>query len=97
MSQEGSPDSGSQIMPHSTGAVHESVQKAVVPEVLPSIDTTNIDPKTAPNAAQWLGEVQSLQQQVAEIKRERDSAYTSADTLRNLYESEARQRKREIG
>ena len=49
----------------------------------------------APDIVQWLAEIQSLQRQVAELKQERDLAYASADNLRGLYESEAKQRQRE--
>jgi len=38
------------------------------------------------DVAQWLGEIQSLQRQVAELKSARDVAYASADNLRSLYE-----------
>ncbi len=93
MSQAVSLDSGSPITPYMTDAGLEEVQQAIVPEVVPISDPA--DTRTAPNAVQWLGEIQSLQRQIVELKQERDSAYTSADTLRNLYESEARQRKRE--
>ena len=48
------------------------------------------------DVAQWLGEIQSLQRQVAELKSARDVAYASADNLRSLYETEARQRQRDL-
>ena len=49
----------------------------------------------APDVVKWLAEIQSLQRQVAELKQERDLAYASADNLRGLYESEAKQRQRD--
>ncbi|MGB3297291.1 MAG: hypothetical protein WBA76_03400 [Phormidesmis sp.] len=50
----------------------------------------------APDIVHWLGEIQSLQRQVAELRQERDLAYASADHLRGLYESEAKQRQRDV-
>lgn len=50
---------------------------------------------SAPNAVQWLAEVQALQRQVAELQQERDRAYASADNLRQLYDTEAQQRRRD--
>lgn len=50
----------------------------------------------APDIVKWLAEIQSLQRQVAELRQERDLAYASADNLRGLYESEAKQRQREV-
>jgi uncharacterized coiled-coil DUF342 family protein len=49
----------------------------------------------APDVVRWLTEIQSLQRQVAELKQERDLAYTSADNLRSLYDTEAQQRQRD--
>lgn len=49
-----------------------------------------------PDIARWLGEIQSLQRQIVALRQERDLAYASADNLRNLYETEARQRQRDI-
>jgi uncharacterized protein with von Willebrand factor type A (vWA) domain len=48
-----------------------------------------------PDVVKWLTEIQSLQRQVAELKQERDLAYTSADNLRSLYDTEAQQRQRD--
>jgi len=44
---------------------------------------------------QWLAEIQSLRQQMAEARRERESAYASAANWRQLYETEAQQRRTE--
>lgn len=43
----------------------------------------------------WLAEIQSLQQQIAELKQERSQAYASADNWRNAYDTEAQQRRRD--
>ncbi|MEL6350587.1 MAG: hypothetical protein AAFR58_02360 [Cyanobacteria bacterium J06627_28] len=48
------------------------------------------------NVAQWLAEVQSLQQQVSELQKDREQAYSSAENWRKLYESEAQQRRRDV-
>lgn len=45
---------------------------------------------------QWLTEIKLLQQQLAAIQQERDEAYASAANWRNLYETEARQRRTDI-
>lgn len=45
--------------------------------------------------SQWVAEVRSLQRQMAELQRECDQAYASADNWRNLYEAEAQQRRRD--
>ena len=47
------------------------------------------------NVSQWLAEIQSLQQQIAELKKERSQAYTSVDNWRNAYDAEAQQRRRD--
>ena len=44
---------------------------------------------------QWIAEIKSLQQKLAEAHRERDEAYVSAASWRNLYETEAKQRRLE--
>jgi chromosome segregation ATPase len=44
---------------------------------------------------QWLAEIKALQQKVAEVVQERDEAYASASNWRNLYETEAKQRRME--
>jgi ribosomal protein L19E len=44
---------------------------------------------------QWLAEIKALQQQLAELRLERDEAYTSAANWRKLYETEAKQRRTE--
>ncbi|MGB3765469.1 MAG: hypothetical protein WA947_02835 [Phormidesmis sp.] len=45
--------------------------------------------------SQWLAEIQSLQQQIAELKKERSQAYSSVDNWRNAYDAEAQQRRRD--
>ncbi|OLP19119.1 hypothetical protein BST81_07880 [Leptolyngbya sp. 'hensonii'] len=45
---------------------------------------------------QWLAEIKSLQQQLAEAVRERDAANASAMNWRRLYETEASQRRTEL-
>lgn len=47
------------------------------------------------NIRQWLAEVKSLQQKLVEVQQEREQAYGSASNWRNLYETEARQRRAE--
>ena len=47
------------------------------------------------NVSQWLVEIQSLQQQIAELKKERSQAYASVDNWRNAYDAEAQQRRRD--
>jgi hypothetical protein len=42
---------------------------------------------------QWLNEIRNLQNQLAEAHKERDQAYASATNWRNLYETEAKQRR----
>lgn len=42
---------------------------------------------------QWLAEIKLLQQKLAALEQERDEAYASAANWRNLYETEARQRR----
>lgn len=42
---------------------------------------------------QWLTEIKALQQKLAAIQQERDEAYASAANWRNLYETEAKQRR----
>lgn len=44
---------------------------------------------------QWLAEIQSLRQQLAEAQREREDAYASAANWRQRYETEAQQRRTE--
>jgi chromosome segregation ATPase len=44
---------------------------------------------------QWLTEIKLLQQKVAAAQQERDQAYASAANWRNLYETEAKQRRAE--
>lgn len=44
---------------------------------------------------QWLAEIKGLQQKLAEVQQERDQAYSSASNWRNLYETEAKQRRTE--
>jgi len=47
------------------------------------------------NVAQWLAEIQSLQRQVTMLQQEREQAYNSVKSWRDLYEGEAKQRQRE--
>jgi chromosome segregation ATPase len=44
---------------------------------------------------QWLGEIKALQQKLTEAQQEQDDALKSAANWRNLYETEARQRRTE--
>jgi seryl-tRNA(Sec) selenium transferase len=44
---------------------------------------------------QWLLEIKTLQQKLAEVNQERDQAYASATNWRKLYETEAQQRRTE--
>lgn len=44
---------------------------------------------------QWLTEIKQLQQKVAAAQQEREEAYASAANWRNLYETEAKQRRAE--
>ena len=45
---------------------------------------------------QWLAEIKGLQQKLVEVQQERDQAYTSAANWRNLYETEAKQRRADL-
>jgi chromosome segregation ATPase len=47
------------------------------------------------NFSQWLEEIKTLQQQLAEREQERDAANASADRWRELYNKEAQQRRTE--
>ncbi|MEM9946267.1 MAG: hypothetical protein AAF810_09425 [Cyanobacteria bacterium P01_D01_bin.36] len=47
------------------------------------------------NVAQWLAEIQSLQRQVTMLQQEREQAYGSVKSWRDLYEGEAKQRQRD--
>ncbi len=47
------------------------------------------------NIQQWLAEIQGLQQKLVEVHQERDQAYASAANWRNLYETEAKQRRQD--
>jgi chromosome segregation ATPase len=42
---------------------------------------------------QWIGQIQTLQQQVADLKRDRDAAYAAADSWQARYTTEAQQRR----
>ncbi len=44
---------------------------------------------------QWLAEIRNLQQKLTEANRERDEAFASAANWRELYETEAKQRRTE--
>ncbi|MDY6940598.1 MAG: hypothetical protein SWY16_23435 [Cyanobacteriota bacterium] len=45
------------------------------------------------NVSQWIGEIQSLQQQLARVKQELAAARASAEHWRSLYTTEAQQRR----
>jgi len=45
--------------------------------------------------SQWLSEIRTLQQQLADARQERDEAYHSASSWRSLYDTEAKQRREE--
>ena len=47
------------------------------------------------DVSQWLAEIKSLKQQLAEITHDREEAYASAANWRQLYETEAQQRRSE--
>ncbi|MGD1863106.1 MAG: hypothetical protein ACFB0D_00990 [Phormidesmis sp.] len=47
------------------------------------------------NVTQWLAEIQSLQRQVHMLQQEREQAYNSVKSWRDLYEGEAKQRQRD--
>ncbi|MEO1069994.1 MAG: hypothetical protein AAFW95_12890 [Cyanobacteria bacterium J06638_6] len=49
----------------------------------------------SPDLTQWIAEVRTLQQQLADTQADRDQAYNSAANWRRLYETEARQRREE--
>ncbi|NWF59480.1 MAG: hypothetical protein HXY43_09290 [Fischerella sp.] len=42
---------------------------------------------------QWLNEIQTLKQQLAQLQKERDAAWESAEKWRKLYNTEAEQRR----
>lgn len=44
---------------------------------------------------QWLAQIKELKQQLSEIQRDRNEAYASADNWRQLYNTEAQQRRTE--
>ncbi|NER84188.1 MAG: hypothetical protein F6K42_32565 [Leptolyngbya sp. SIO1D8] len=44
----------------------------------------------------WLTEIRLLQQQLASTRQERDQAYKSASSWRQLYEAEAKQRREDV-
>ena len=48
------------------------------------------------NVAQWIGEIQSLQQQLARVKQELAAARASAEHWRSLYTTEAQQRRDQV-
>lgn len=52
----------------------------------------NID-KTTDLTQQWLGEIQTLREQLAEQQRDRDTGWESAQKWRKLYNTEAEQRR----
>ncbi len=49
----------------------------------------------AHEVAQWLAEIKTLKQQLAELERDRDAALESAANWRQLYNTEAQQRRTE--
>ncbi len=48
------------------------------------------------DVTQWLAEIKALKQQIAEVERQREEAYASADRWRDLYNTEAQQRRNEV-
>ena len=48
------------------------------------------------NVAQWIGEIQSLQQQLARVQQELAAARASAEHWRSLYTTEAQQRRDQV-
>ena len=50
----------------------------------------------AQDIRQWLAEIKGLQQKLVDLQQERDQAYISAANWRNLYETEAKQRRTEL-
>ncbi|MBW4615335.1 MAG: hypothetical protein KME21_19080 [Desmonostoc vinosum HA7617-LM4] len=44
---------------------------------------------------QWLAEIQAIKQQMAQLQQERDAAWESAEKWRQLYNTEAEQRRRD--
>lgn len=47
------------------------------------------------DVTQWLSEIQSLQQQLAQVQQDREAAQSSAQHWRDLYNTEAQQRRTE--
>jgi predicted RNase H-like nuclease (RuvC/YqgF family) len=47
------------------------------------------------DVSQWLTEIKTLRQQLADAQKEREQAYTSAANWQRLYETEAQQRRTE--
>lgn len=47
------------------------------------------------DVSQWLTEIKTLRQQLADAQQEREQAYTSAANWQRLYETEAQQRRQE--
>ena len=50
----------------------------------------------AQDVRQWLDEIKRLKQQLTEVQRERDAALESANQWRQLYSTEAQQRREEV-
>ena len=48
------------------------------------------------DVSQWLAEIKTLKQQLAEATQEREQAHASAANWRQLYETEAQQRRSEF-
>ena len=63
------------------------------PPLAPSRPLPLLPPSMSQNVPQWLDEIKSLQQQLADAHRERDEAYASALNWQKRYETEAQQRR----
>ncbi len=50
-------------------------------------------PLSHEQVTQWIGEIQTLKQQVTDLKRDRDAAYQAADAWQARYTTEAQQRR----
>ena len=48
------------------------------------------------DVSQWLTEIKTLRQQLADAQQEREQAYASAANWQRLYETEAQQRRHEV-
>ena len=52
-----------------------------------------VGPLSHEQVTQWIGEIQTLKQQVTDLKRDRDAAYQAADAWQARYTTEAQQRR----